>query len=118
MSAIFQSITTNSIHEAIQNNSAWLGHVSGLKAEKMLRGKKTPFLYVLRAGEHENDYYVTFVTHDFSIRHTPFTLTHSPEGWSYENTCGGGIYAQASIDDVIHLIMHCNKEACTPYIVQ
>lgn len=103
-----------SIYEEIEQHPAWIGSTSGLKAEKILRGRKRPYLYLLRQGEFENDYYVTFVHPDFSIKHTPFIITTTLEGWHYENASGGGPYTDASIDDVLHLIMHCHKDECAP----
>ena len=49
----------------------------------MLRGKNH-FEYVLRGGESENDYYVTFVMADFSIKHQPFSISFISEGWSFK----------------------------------
>lgn len=101
------------IHEEIRGHKAWYGNVSGLVAEKMLRGRKTPYLYILRKGEHEADnkadYYVSFILPDLSIRHQPFIITVTPEGWEWENTGGGPCSAEASIEDVLHLMMHCDK---------
>ena len=88
--------------------------MSGLKAEKLLRGRKRPYLFILREGENAGDYYVTYILPDFSIQHRPFVITVNDEGWSYANTSPGGPFADATIDDVIHLIMHCHKEECSP----
>jgi hypothetical protein len=108
----------SSINEEIQSHAAWYGNVSGLVAEKMLRGRKTPFLYILRAGEnertHETDYYVSFILADLSIRHQPFVITVNSEGWYYENHGAGGPYVNASIEDVLYLMMHCEKGQPTP----
>jgi hypothetical protein len=110
--------TENSVNEEIQSHVAWYGNISGLSAEKMLRGRKTPFLYILRAGENkrtnETDYYVSFILADLSIRHQPFVITVSEEGWYYENAGGGGPYTNASIEDVLYLMMHCNKGEPSP----
>lgn len=115
-------VTANTINEEIKAHPAWMGQISGLKAEKLLRGQKRPYLFILRAGELEgeleSDYYVTFVKPDFSIMHQPFIISKNEEGWSFENGTGGGPYDnKISIDDVLHLIMHCSKDAATPFIL-
>ncbi|MGA8165164.1 MAG: hypothetical protein WB791_09105, partial [Waddliaceae bacterium] len=85
-------------------------------------GSRHPYIYLLRGGEYqqgsETDYYVTYVLPDFSIKHTPFVITITPEGWYFAQGCIGGPYGDSkSIDDVIHLFMHCEKEECTPLIM-
>jgi hypothetical protein len=104
----------------IERHPSWLGSISGLQAEKLLRDYKKPYLYILRKGEHEcedqSDYYVTFILPDCSIKHQPFILTETVNGWYYENMTAGGPFTQASIDDVLHLIMHCHKGECSPLV--
>lgn len=117
MTAILKEVVITSIVSDIEQHAAWLGQISGLKAEKMLRKETRPYLFVLRAGEHKGDYYVTYILEDGSISHRPFTVTETVNGWYYENTGAGGPYKEATIDDVIHLIMHCHKDECVPYIV-
>jgi len=118
MSTLVKDSVESQINEEIQSHVAWYGNISGLAAEKMLRGRKTPFLYVLRAGENkgtnETDYYVSFILADLSIRHQPFVITVSQEGWYYENYGAGGPYTNASIEDVLYLMMHCNKGEPSP----
>ncbi len=118
MSANVRKTLSHSIHQEIQNHATWYGNISGLTADKMLRGRKTPYLYILRTGENETetqtDYYVSFILPDLTIRHQPFVITVTPEGWYYENTGVGGPYAEGSIEDVLHLMMHCEKEECVP----
>ena len=115
MSTLAQKYTSqlSSIEKEIANHPAWHGRMSGLPAEKLLRGKN-PYLYLLRAGENEMDYYVTFVLPDLSIRHQPFVITVTPQGWYFENAAATGPFnLAASIDDVLHLIMHCEKGSNT-----
>lgn len=110
----------STINEEIQEHSAWKGWISGLAAEKMLRGNPVPFTFLLRGGEqvreNETDYYVTFVLPDLTIKHQPFVITLNPEGWYYENMFSGGPFLNESIDDVVYLIMHCNKDEAVPFI--
>ncbi len=119
MSAITKENITQSIFDEIQSLPAWKGCISGLVAEKMLRGKKTPYLYLVRAGEfvkeHEADYYVTFVHADLSVRHQPVVVTNTSEGWMYENSGPGGIYNGVLFTDVVHLMMHCSKDDPVPF---
>lgn len=112
MSALLKQIKC--IETEIRLHTAWLGRISGLKAEKMFSGVKTPYLYVLREGENENDYYVTFTHPDGSVRHQPFIITVRPEGWYWRNHGAGGPYTEASIEDVLYLIMHCEREENVP----
>jgi hypothetical protein len=98
----------------IELSPAWLGYVSGLKAEKMLRNRHKPYLYVLRAGEYEMEYYVTFIDVDLSIRHQPFVITSCPEGWYCENGGGIGPYKDDTIDEIIHHVIHCKQGEASP----
>jgi hypothetical protein len=116
MTAILQENSVANVLENIQNHPAWYGLISGLQADKLLREKNTPYLFLLRKGELENDYYVTFVLPDLSLKHQPFVLTETFEGWFYENSGPGGPYIEETIDDVLHLIMHCQKNECKPFI--
>ncbi|MDR3624935.1 MAG: hypothetical protein P4L16_07345 [Chlamydiales bacterium] len=116
-SSSVEQVNDSSIIQEIKGHPAWYGRLSGLKAEKLLRGRKTPYLYILREGENEGDFYVTFVLPDLSIKHQPFVVTITEEGWHCENwALCGPLTPAASIDDVLHLIMHCGRLACSPKI--
>lgn len=113
MSLAQRNHNTSTINEEITSHKAWYGNISGLAAEKMLRGRKTPYLFMLRKGENQNgnkvDYYVSFILPDLSIRHQPFVIEITSEGWDWENTSGGTCSPEASIEDVLYLMMHCEK---------
>ncbi len=115
MSAVLEQFISCSVEYDIQLHPAWIGLVSGLHADKLLRGK-TPYQYILRQGEMESAYYVSFVQADGTVKHQPFVITTSSEGWYYENGGNGGPFLEATIDDVLHLIMHCQKEECIPLV--
>lgn len=117
MEAFEFDIKPASIEIELQNHASWLGYVSGLKAEKMLRGQK-PYTYVVRTGEFAGDYYVTHVLANGAIAHTPFIVTITNDGWHFENTSGWGPYLYATLDHVLPLIMHCEGEQATPYVVK
>lgn len=120
MTAILKEHTSKSYKHAviqeIETHESWQGHISGLEAEKLLREKKTPYLYMLRSGENEGDYYVTYVLPDLSIKHQPFIITINNEGWYCQNTGNFGTLTTASFDDILHLIMHCRKLEPKPYL--
>lgn len=113
MSTVAKKFVEAAVHEEIRSHKAWYGNISGLVAEKMLRGRKTPYLFILRKGENETenkaDYYVSFIMPDFSIKHQPFIITVTQNGWNWENTGGGTCSPEASIEDVLYLMMHCEK---------
>ena len=118
MSALLQTFQLSTINHDIMLHPAWRGDVRGLHAEKILKKHQTPYLYILRAGEktteNETDYYVSFLLPDLTTKHVPFIITVLSEGWYYDNTGSGGPYNNSTIDDVLYLIMHCNKEECKP----
>lgn len=117
MSALLQESTFNLLPTPeIQHNPSWLGKVSGLAAEKMLRGLNKPYLYVLRAGETEMDYYVSFIHKDGTVRHQPFTVEITEDGWCCENGGPYGPFVDKSINDVIHAMIYCDKDECAPLI--
>lgn len=114
--------SATTITQDIESNVAWKGKISGLEADKMLRGKKTPYLYILRAGEldteNEKDYYVSFILPNMSIKHQPFVIRTKDDAWHFENTGGcGPLYLPHGINDVLHLIMHAPKDAPQAMIV-
>lgn len=105
------------IHQQIRQHKTWLGNITGLAADKLLRGRKRPYLYFLRAGEFENDYYITYVASDFSIQHTPFTIKVTPESWGYETSVNAALLTTAAtIDDVLHIIMQCTKSQPASFV--
>lgn len=111
---INKSLNQNSVSQEIEIHPAWHGNISGLKAEKLLRGRKTPYLFILRSGEHEGDYYVTFILPDLTIKHQPFVISTTNEGWYFQNGGNGGPFTTTCFEDVLHLIMHCRKSDPTP----
>jgi len=117
MTAILKTAIDTTVFQEIVEHSAWIGEISGLSAEKMLRGKQVPFLYLLRAGEkskkaNEENYYVTFVASDLSVRHQPIVVAERAGDRFFEN---GGCFIAKSIDDVMHLMLHCEKGQCVPF---
>lgn len=102
--------------QEIETHPAWNGHISGLEAQKLLLGKKTPYLFTLRKGEFNGDYYVSFLDSNLTVVHQPFTISITNEGWHCQNGGAFGPLTTASFDDIIHLIMHCRKLEPKPYL--
>lgn len=98
----------------IESHVAWHGNISGIEAQEILRKEKKPYRYILRKGEFEGDYYVSFVDTDFKVVHQPFKITITTEGWSCQNSGSFRSLTTASFDDILHLIMHCSKQDPTP----
>lgn len=119
MSVQLEEISVLSLNPEIEQHPAWVGKVSALNIEKLLKQYSIPYLYVLRAGESQSDYYVSYIdplAQHNKIVHRPFQITNSVDGWSYENSGAGGPYTNYTIDDVIFAIMHCQEGECIPYI--
>lgn len=121
MSAVFEMLKEGSVIDDMKRHAAWWGDLPGLNAEKVLRAKRTPYLFLIRQGERsarqdQFNFYVTFVQADLTIKHQPVVITLAEEGWYYENGGGGGPYVDASIDDVLHLVMHCQEDQCVPLV--
>ena len=120
MSAILQVLDSDSIFQEVMNHPAWYGSISGLNAEKLLRGQKVPYLYLLRQGEksvneNEENYYVTFLSSDLSVKHQPLVITNTVEGCFFENGGLLGPYKHVSIHDVLPLIMYCEDGQCVHF---
>lgn len=110
-------IKTN--QQQIERHPAWHKSVDAKQAEALLKGNAS-FTYLLRKGEEERSYFITFVKKDQVIKHQRFTLEHSQEpglkGWYYRNGMGysGGPTEISSVDleDLIPQMMHCALEEC------
>lgn len=119
MTTLMTNYNESIVLESIVWNEACFGHIRGLDAEKILKRFNQPYLYLLRAGEKSSvenltNFYVSFVLPDLSIKHQPFTIITTDEGWFYENGGGGGPFVNKTIEHVLHKIMHCEEYECTP----
>ena len=112
-----QSITCRAEMD-IHSHITWQGDISGLNAEKLLRGHSTPYLYLLREGEGDRNYYVTFVRPDGTIAHQPFTIGITETGFYCENGAYCIITDETPFADLLYKIMHCNQGECTPFICE
>ncbi|MGH2611423.1 MAG: SH2 domain-containing protein [Rhabdochlamydiaceae bacterium] len=91
----------------------WHGDISGIECEDLLRGL-IPGSYLLREGEREFQYYLSFVLGDpFSFKHQPFLIVkdHSQIIWGYRNGAHRWI---STLDSLIPMVMHCALDQCYP----
>lgn len=100
-------IQTN--QQLIQKHPAWHKDVDAWQAEALLAGK-APFTYLLRKGDKEQSYFITFVKEDHSVYHQLFTLEYDRRGWYYKN--GGPVMPVEIIDELIPQMMHCDPKEC------
>jgi hypothetical protein len=101
----------------IQLHPAWHEKMSEEESETLLRGNP-PFTYILRNGEKEHAYFITYVKMDLSIKHQFFVLEIDRKGWYYRNGIGNGPAEILSkdLEKLIPMMMHCDVMACTPLI--
>lgn len=101
--------------EQIQTHPAWHSNVSELESEKLLRGKDA-FTYLLRPGEKEHFYFISFVKEEGSIKHQFFALEFDRKGWRYRNGGQGSLQEVISqdISKLIPMMMHCDFRSCIP----
>lgn len=119
MSLLAEKFVIGSTSPGIEQHPAFIGNVSALIVEKRLRQFSIPYLYVLRTGETEGAYYVSYIdpnAHYNKVIHRPFVITITSEGWYFENGAFGGPFIDRSIDEVLCTIMHCDEGECIPYI--
>lgn len=100
--------------EQIEGHSAWCKSIDAKEAEVLLQGRDS-LTYLLRKGEEEKAYFITFVKEDGSIKHQRFTLEFDRKGWYYKN---GGIpnspteIVDETLEGLIPQMMHCNVKEC------
>jgi hypothetical protein len=104
---------TRTNQEQIHAHFAWHGDVDAKQAESVLEGKDS-FTYLLRTGEEENAYFITFVKEDLSIKHQRFTLEYDRKGWYYKNGGPPGIseIVSETLERLIPQMMHCESGVC------
>jgi hypothetical protein len=99
----------------IQSHLAWHENINEEVSETLLQGKP-PFTYILRSGEKEHAYFITYVKSDLSTKHQFFVLEIDRKGWYYRNgvTMGLSEILSKDLQVLIPMMMHCDAMACTP----
>ena len=111
MSVMPNQVCIKDVESEILSHPAWVGAISGLEAEALLKGQ-SPFTYLLRAGETYLNYYVSFVGSDHTLRHQPFKIKITQNGWFCMNGIASGPFLNIPFLEILHLIMHCEKGEC------
>ncbi len=121
MSRINTMVNTSTVVEWVQRNQeqikthpAWHSDMSENESEKLLRDK-SPFTYLLRPGEKEHLYFISFVKEDSSIKHQFFVLELDRKGWYYRNGATSKYPAEIiskDLNELIPLMMHCDPDSC------
>lgn len=106
--------------DEVKKHPAWRQDISGEESEKLLENQP-PFTYVLRAGEKEHAYFISFVQENLSVKHQFFVLEIDRRGWRYLNgsttKCSPEIISQ-NLNELIPLMMHCDPNSCISILQQ
>jgi hypothetical protein len=112
---------TRTNQEQIQGHPAWHGDIDAMQAEALLQGNDA-FVYLLRKGEEENVYFITFVKEDREIKHQRFTLEYDRRGWYYKNGCNTPQDPVEIVEEILERLiprmMHCDAEQCSKFQVE
>jgi hypothetical protein len=84
---------------------------------ELLLEDRAPFSYVLRRGEQQYAYFITFMTRDGTIKHRRFVLDLDRKKWCYQNkeVAGSKEIFSATLDRLIPLMMECKPQNCIPH---
>ncbi len=98
--------------DEIRNHSAWYEDLTGTEAEIILRDKPD-LTYLLRQGEKEDHFYLTYVKNGCAFSHIPFTVNYTLKQWFYRN-CFPRFASTLKV--FIPEIMHAEEADCIPLI--
>lgn len=96
----------------ITSHPAWYDRLNGMDCEALLRGMPTG-TFLLRQGEDQYHYYLSYVIGEYSYKHQPFIIKFSSRGWFYQN---GNTDFRDRLVELIPAAMHCNEGQCIPLI--
>ena len=103
------------VHEKmdeISNHIAWFGELTGTEAELVLRDK-SDMTYLLRKGEKEGHFYLTYVKNGCDFTHIPFTLNQTLKQWFYRQ---GYPRFAPTLKAFVPEIMHTEEMNCIPLV--
>lgn len=94
--------------DEIKNHCAWYADLTGTDAEIIIRGKPD-MTYLLRQGEREDHFYLTYVKNECEFKHIPFTVNPVIKQWFYRNFC---TRFAPTLEAFIPEIMHVDAKDC------
>ncbi len=98
--------------EEIKNHVAWRSEVTEISAETLLKGEPV-FTYILRPGDREEIFFISFMHPDNTIHHQRFAIERNSQGWYFQNCVKNG--CEENIEALIPMMMHCTRNMCIPF---
>ena len=95
--------------DEIISHSAWHGDLTGVEAESLLRFQSSG-TYLLRKGERDGLYYLSFVI-GADLHHLPIKIDSTSLEWFYQNTV---MHTASNLTAFIPEIMHREESECHP----
>ena len=105
------NFTQEKIYE-VKHHCAWYADLTGTDAEIIIRGQPD-MTYLLRQGEREDHFYLTYVKNECEFAHIPFTVNSTIRQWFYRNYC---CRFAPTLDLFIPEIMHVDAVDCKPLV--
>jgi len=96
----------------ITSHPAWFGELTGTQAEFLLRDK-ADMTFLLRQGEKQDHFYLSYVKDSCVFVHIPFTANHPSKIWFYLN---GAPHYGDTLETFIPDIMHVTQGHCYPLL--
>lgn len=98
----------------IEGHPAWYADANLSMSETLLKGQK-PFTYILRHGDKELHYLLSFVDENQLVQHRPISIQYSLaiKGWYFLNSVQ---HARTYLSDLIPVAMHVDPPRSNPLL--
>ncbi|MGD0664244.1 MAG: SH2 domain-containing protein [Rhabdochlamydiaceae bacterium] len=107
----YPDFVQNKIDE-ITSHVAWYDDITGTEAELLLRNK-ADLTYLLRPGEKEGHYYLTYVKGAAYFTHIPLRVDNSLKEWFYMNAVNR---MAPTLREFIPSVMHAEEAEVTALV--
>ncbi len=107
----YPDFVQNKIDE-ITSHAAWYDDITGTEAELLLRNK-ADLTYLLRQGEKEGHFYLTYVKGTAYFTHIPLRVDNSLKEWFYLNYAAR---RAPTLKEFIPSVMHAEEAEITPLV--